>query len=97
MKVVFTTFGRILVMLCPKVEHLSSAGHINNETRSVCLGAGPGGGYRRNIQAICALFLSCFTFQAYNVCFLISRLIVVCFDSIFFALMKSLTFFELVF
>lgn len=35
MKVVFTAFGRIVVVLCPEAEQLPSAGHLNSETPSL--------------------------------------------------------------
>ena len=72
MKVVFAAFGRILVMLCPTAEHLPPAGHLNNETRSLCWGQVQEELIEDIVRQFGPFFSpSDFTLQSYNACFLI--------------------------
>lgn len=52
--IVFTAFGRILVRLCPRAEHLPWSGHINNETPLLSLGSVQEEVQGTNIQAVSA-------------------------------------------
>lgn len=74
---VFTAFERIRLILCCKAQHPASAGHINNETRLLCLGAaGPGGGLREKYTGNLCYFPLVF-FESCSTCFVIFRLIIV--------------------